>query len=279
MKTQASTEKSEMVVKQSLPSAPEINTEIKPGTDTTAVTAAKNAITPPKPVPVPPHILQAKVALLGTTFNTIYKERMNDIPIVNDDIKVHVVGFQQWQNSYLCIMITPWFMNLMLLPGETENWDDKHETTSESHTFPSGNYQFHVGFEPDIGKYQMCSLFSPMFDFADNAAAVETAEVAVKELMNIENIEQNDIDSAQIQAIWDGTEEHPDKIAAREAAAKIKADAPPRKPLKERINEPVSRRQLLRGALMLEGEEKTVATKTAKAVTTNTKITNKSQHD
>jgi [NiFe] hydrogenase assembly HybE family chaperone len=168
----------------------------------------------------------------------------------------------------------PLVYDMMLLPGEEENWDDMRETSSSKHTFPSGNYQFLVGYEPDIGKYQMCSLFSPMFEFTCNDAAVETAEIVIKELMNIENVEEADIDSTQLEAIWDGTEEHPDKIAAREAAAKAKAEAPPRKPFKERMNEPVSRRRLLRGALMLEDDEKTVT-----ASSTDTKITNKSQHD
>jgi len=229
--------------------------------------------------PVPTHILDKKVALLETTFNTIYKERMHDVPITNDKIEVTVIGFQQWQNSYLCIMITPWFMNLMLLPGETENWDEKRETTSNKHTFPSGNYQFLVGFEPDIGKYQMCSLFSPMFDFADNDAAIETAQAVIKELMNIDNIEETDIDSRQIEAIWDGTEEHPDIIAARESAEKnrekVRSQTPQRAPLKERMEQPVSRRRLLRGAFMLEDDEKTQKT----IVSKKTELEEKEQQD
>ena len=237
-------------------------------TDTVLAEPAQPEVVLEKPVPT--HILEKKVALLEVTFNTIYKERMHDVPIINDKIEVTVIGFQQWQSSYLCIMITPWFMNLMLLPGETENWDDKRETTSNKHTFPSGNYQFLVGFEPDIGKYQMCSLFSPMFEFADNDAAIETAEVAVKELMNIDNIEQTDIDSRQIEAIWDGTEEHPDIIAAREAAEKtrekVRAETPPRASLKERMEQPVSRRRLLRGAFMLEDDGQTQKTIVGKKI-------------
>ncbi|RKZ70241.1 MAG: hypothetical protein DRQ44_01255 [Gammaproteobacteria bacterium] len=291
MTTQAPTENTVAAVKPSKTNtvemlatetqASEIVTPIvTPETATLAVPKVKTQVAAPKPVePVDLHILESKVALLETTFNTIYKERMNDVPIINNKIKVRAIGFQHWQNSYLCIMITPWFMNLMLLPGESENWDDMQETSSSKHTFPSGNYQFLVGYEPDIGKYQMCSLFSPMFEFTCDAAAVETAEIVIKELMNIENVEEVDIDSTQLEAIWDGTEEHPDKIAAKEAAAKAKAEAPPRKPLKERMEEPVSRRRLLRGALMLEDDEETVATKKVTPSSTDTKITNESQNN
>ncbi len=221
---------------------------------------------------LPQAILDEKITLLETVFRHIHKNRMADIPILNDRIEVSVIGFQQWQKSYLCILITPWFMNLMLLPGEEENWEDKQETTTSRHTFPSGNYEFLIGYEPDIGKYQMCSLFSPMFEFADNAAAVETAEIAIKELMNVENIEQADIDSRQLEAIWNGTEEHPDKTAAREAANRETAEknkVQPHIPLKEKMQKPVSRRSLLRGALMLD-EEKSGTEITTAAITENT---------
>jgi len=201
------------------------------------------------PVAIPQDIIDEKVARLESAFNHIYKERMSDVPIINDKVEVRVIGFQRWQSSYLCIMITPWFMNLMLLPGEAENWQDKVETTASRHTFPSGNYEFLVGFEDAIGKYQMCSLFSPMFEFADNDAAVETAECAIRELMNIENVEESDIDSSQLEAIWNGTEEHPDKVAAKEKAAATQLS------LEEKMEQPISRRQLLRGAIRLKDEQ------------------------
>lgn len=203
-------------------------------------------------------LIETKTALLESTFNHICQQRMQDVPILNHNIKVHCIGFQQWQSSYLCIMITPWFMNLMLLPGETENWQDKIETSCCRHTFPSGQYEFLIGFEPGIGKYQMCSLFSPMFEFADDDAAVQTAEVAIKELMNTDNIEHNDIDSEQLTAIWNGTEEHPDTVAAREDSretAKAAEKSEPRQSLSEKLQQPVSRRRLLRGAIMLEDEK------------------------
>jgi len=204
-------------------------------------------------------LIDTKTALLEATFNHICLHRMQDVPILNHSIKVRCIGFQQWQNSYLCIMITPWFMNLMLLPGEAENWHDKTETAACRHTFPSGQYEFLVGYEPDIGKYQMCSLFSPMFEFSDNDAAVQTAEAAIKELMNTDNIEHSDIDSEQLEAIWNGTEVHPDRVAARDSssdAAKDTANAQPRPSLSEKLQQPVSRRRLLRGAMMLEQDEK-----------------------
>lgn len=207
-----------------------------------------------------PEEVNRQTQRLQTAFEKIYVERMHDVPIINDRIKVTAIGFQRWQDSFLCIMITPWFMNIMLLPGKDEDWDELQETSAISHTFPSGRYEFLVGYEADIGKYQMCSLFSPMFEFADDNAAVETAQAAINELMNMENIETSDIDSSQIEGIWNGTVEHPDKAKNSPVPGNPEHGTKPLEStqtisLQEKMQKPVSRRQLLRGAVMLDDDE------------------------
>ena len=181
---------------------------------------------------------------LESTFRQIQHERMADVPILNDKIKVSAVGFQTWQSSYLGILITPWFMNLMLLPGEDENWNDLIELSKQKHVFPSGSYEFIAGFEPDLGKYQLCSLFSPMFEFADHEAAVQTAEAVMQELMNTENIDDSGMQAQEIEDIWHGDGE-----------AKAEPEATEPKPrLSEKLEKPISRRDLFRGAPFRQDE-------------------------
>ena len=207
--------------------------------------------------------IQLKADLLEHTFNTIQQQRMADVPIVNDVIKVHAIGFQPWQKSYIGVLVTPWFMNLILLPGKTQNWDDLQELSKQTHCFPSGKYTFLTGYEDTIGKYQMCSLFSPMFEFADDSAAVETAQIVIRELMNDDNIEQGDIDSAQIEGIWDGSVQHPDNTPGEsdiqtdaQALSDQQKQAILEQPsLTQKLEQPISRRDLLRGTL-LRGDKK-----------------------
>ena len=205
------------------------------------------------PAATPPiSLLSERIIALENTFRKIQRERMNDVPILNTNIKVQAVGFQGWENSYLGVMITPWFMNLMLLSGDTEHWDELPELSKTSRNFPSGRYEFITGFESDIGKYQMCSLFSPMFEFQDHAAAFDTAEAIMRELMNEENNEPGDISSQQIENIWNGSEEKPeDPLPHTEAKEK---ETTATSTLAEKMEQPISRRQLLRGALMLDEE-------------------------
>ncbi len=44
--------------------------------------------------------------------------RMQGLPIVNPALEVEAVGFAPWEGSWLGVMVTPWGMNLTLVPGE-----------------------------------------------------------------------------------------------------------------------------------------------------------------
>jgi [NiFe] hydrogenase assembly HybE family chaperone len=191
---------------------------------------------------------------LESVFNRIYTERMTDMPMVNNKLQVHAIGFQPWQQHYLGVLSTPWFMNLMLIPGEQEDWSEFQELSKRSHAFPSGRYEFITGYEEEIGKYQMCSLFSPMFEFADDDSAVETAQIILQELMNTQNQDETHVQPEQIEAIWKG-EDIPD-IEAQTATINITNSPEPERPMiSERLQQPLSRRELLRGMFNPDGDK------------------------
>lgn len=187
--------------------------------------------------------IEQKKQQLETLFKHIHQQRMQDIPVINDKLEVTGVGFQQWQNSFLGILVTPWFMNIILLPSDSENWDDITILSQQTHIFPSGRYQFLMNFEPDIGRYQTCSLFSPMFEFADNDAAVETAEHAIKAIMDSDNVDEQDIDEKQIERIWNG-EDDDSELNDNTATQKKRPS------ISEKLEKPISRRELLRGSFL-----------------------------
>lgn len=123
-------------------------------------------------------------AALEATFVAIQRERMADVPILNPALKVEAVGFRAWDGYCLGVLVTPWFMNFMLLPGNRDEWAGLPSGTRINHVFPSGNYEFILGEEERIGRYQMCSLFSPVFEFQDQEAAVVIAEAVMEGLMD-----------------------------------------------------------------------------------------------
>ncbi|TGD74386.1 [NiFe]-hydrogenase assembly chaperone HybE [Mangrovimicrobium sediminis] len=132
---------------------------------------------------------------LESTFTSIQLTRMRGVPVIHPELSVSAEHFTRWQDYYLGVLVTPWFMNLVLLPASDatrEAFAARKVGSKQSHVFPAGGYEFIVGEEPALGHYQACSLFSPMFEFRDQAAALDTAAAVLAELMNDANCEQLD---------------------------------------------------------------------------------------
>jgi len=119
-----------------------------------------------------------RAARLQHAFEQIHCERMVDLPMVNPALQVAVIGFEACEHGYLGVLLTPWCMNLVLLPNGDE-WQGLMPGSKQSHALPSGSYEFIVADELGLGRFQSCSLFSPMFEFADQATALATAEAAL----------------------------------------------------------------------------------------------------
>lgn len=127
--------------------------------------------------------------MLEDCYREIQRSRMHDVPILNHALQVQALGFEPWQQFRLGVLLTPWLMNIMLLPqddslvavapGEKQHID-----------LPSGNYEFVCGQDDSFGKYLSCSLFSPVFEFADHTTFEQTALAALDAIMQAENQEQ-----------------------------------------------------------------------------------------
>ena len=114
-------------------------------------------------------------ARVAAAFERIARERMADVPLCNRALAVESVGFRRWNGLWVGVLVTPWAMNLMLLPaghaafaplavGQVRAWD-----------LPSGAYEFMGGDAPGVGPFHCCALFSPMNDFATQGEARATA--------------------------------------------------------------------------------------------------------
>lgn len=125
----------------------------------------------------------AAAGRLEAAFKAILDERMQDVPIINPDLAVEAVGIREWQGHWLGALVTPWFINLMVLPGSGE-WRAVPDRDSVWYAFPSGRFEFIAGSEPGLGPYHACSLFSPVQEFGDHDTARETARVALESLFD-----------------------------------------------------------------------------------------------
>jgi [NiFe] hydrogenase assembly HybE family chaperone len=120
-------------------------------------------------------------AELKTVFQHIAETRMAGLPILNPNLAVEIVGFRDWQSESIGVLITPWFMNLVCLPGSGEPEPAVPSGSSRRRTLPSGEVEFLTASDERIGPYLSCSLFSPMNDFQDMDTAVQVAEAVMVE--------------------------------------------------------------------------------------------------
>ncbi len=122
---------------------------------------------------------------LESAFGRIHRERMADVPILNDALRVEAVGFVAHDDDVLGVLITPWFMNLMLVSAEPAAAHGQQPGEKSTVSLPGGDFEFIAGNEEGVGDYRMCSLFSPVFEFADHDTAVATATAVMERLLTV----------------------------------------------------------------------------------------------
>ena len=144
---------------------------------------------PVAPVAVDAAAIAARV---HSTFERVQRERMAGLPFINEALGVELVGLRRWRGLWLGALVTPWFMNLLLLPGDGEGsseeppacWPSLATGDYAQFAFPAGVMSFLAGREGEVGEYLSCSLFSPVFEFADHEAARQTAAACLEALFD-----------------------------------------------------------------------------------------------
>jgi [NiFe] hydrogenase assembly HybE family chaperone len=129
-------------------------------------------------------LAQARVAQLERVFAHIGATRMHGVPVLNTALRVQAVGFEVVAESdkqvLQGILITPWFMNLLRLPLASNKVSVVVPGSKRCHLCGEQLFEFIAGQEEALGCFEACSLFSPMFEFADQAGAVFTATEILK---------------------------------------------------------------------------------------------------
>ncbi len=143
--------------------------------------------------PVQAAALPSPAAALERRFIEILAGPMHDVPMLNLALQVQAVGFRPWGAHWLGVLVTPWFMSLMLFPRERAACHPVGERETRQHVFPAGVFEFIGNYDVVLGDYQACSLFSPVFEFADHATAVSTADASLQALFDAANRLASDV--------------------------------------------------------------------------------------
>ena len=144
---------------------------------------------------------RSRARALEAHFREVASTRMAGLPVLHPGLRVEAIGFEADADGRCAVgvLVTPWFMNLVRLPlpgphgeGSTAPARGVLPSPASADMAPAGhrrtravgNEQFDfVGAEQaGLGPYEVCSLFSPMFQFTDHAAAAATARAVLDQL-------------------------------------------------------------------------------------------------
>ncbi len=115
---------------------------------------------------------------------------MRDLPIYNAALDIEAFGFQPFGAEELAgILITPWFMNLVVLPLAPELLEANRYGEGRKVDFPAGARRFRYAGDPEIGAIWTSALHSPMDVFTSQAQARAEARLRIDEAMTPPNHE------------------------------------------------------------------------------------------
>ena len=123
---------------------------------------------------------------LVADFTEVWHSTMRDVPLVNKALRVEAVGFQKYNSTIMGVLVSPWFMNLILLP-DGDDWSGLTTGAKEVVAFPSGEYEFIHNTREMTGGYKACSLFSPMGDFSSHKDATDVARAVMEAIFGPEH--------------------------------------------------------------------------------------------
>lgn len=163
---------------------------------------------------------------LEALFTDIAETRMAGLPILNPAMRVQAVGFREWNDHWVGVLVTPWTISLVLMSGEKGALKTLGPDEKMKWEFPSGSYEFMGLNEPALGSCQICSLISPVIDVERHEDAVSIAG-QVMEALFVENKSDQQRDEERRQEF---------------EAARMKGE-----PV---LDKPLSRRDFLRGSFL-----------------------------
>ena len=130
------------------------------------------------------HLVDLRISSLSVRFREIGDAQMRDLPFYNANLEVEAFGFSSFDDdSLIGVLITPWFMNLVVLPLSFEALQANRHGQSRAILLPSGARKFRYGGDEVVGAFWAESLHSPMQKFASPAHARGEARARLAEAL------------------------------------------------------------------------------------------------
>lgn len=130
------------------------------------------------------HAIDLRISGLAVCFRQIGDEQMRELPFYNPQLEVEAWDFCEFdEDNLIGVLITPWFMNLVLLPLQAEPVDANRYGESRRVALPGGERVFLYGGDPAVGALWAHSLHSPMQQFGTQTQARTEARLRLAQVL------------------------------------------------------------------------------------------------
>lgn len=147
-------------------------------------------------MPQPDAIASVRVLALVENFDRIGRESMAGLPFYNDALVVEAVGFDRFGDERLGVLITPWFMNLMLIADEPIAYSENANGARRQVELPGGPETLLCGGTEEFGMFHARSLASPMDVYKSQDQVRAAARIALARALTPPQVESAHVAAA-----------------------------------------------------------------------------------
>ena len=124
--------------------------------------------------------------LLEAHFRAHREALAADTAQTNQALQIKAIGFTKIEGDWVGVMVTPWFIHLLLLPGGGTLWGDIPDGQRRYLDLPGGTFSFTAAEIPAVGPYQYATLLDRINQVPDMAAAQHLADDALRTALNLQ---------------------------------------------------------------------------------------------
>lgn len=121
--------------------------------------------------------------LVKAAFEKIAEQEMKEMPFIHPGVKVEIHGFEVYEDQWVGVVLTPWMMSALILPGPDQEWPVRKVSHKLGLKFPRGDLTFVVGEIEGVGQYLTCSLMSPLDKSTNPVVLSQLAQNSLNELL------------------------------------------------------------------------------------------------
>nr|WP_245593379.1 [NiFe]-hydrogenase assembly chaperone HybE [Azospirillum halopraeferens] len=108
---------------------------------------------------------------------------MKGLPVCNSALSVEAVEFHPYGDAMLGALITPWTLNVVLLPNDPARYESLNDGDKVSEVMPSATYGFTIARLGALGAIAAIPAVSDMTVLRDRNDAVAAAVAALKTVL------------------------------------------------------------------------------------------------